>query len=126
MNEDTEAWVIPPVQEITDGLWDDHLGDIVAAVKFRQSGLPVAVGDTIRVTDECHPQYWRGVVATVTKVQTRRRHGMTEVEYAVQPLADDFGNQTRLIGTKMAVFSNGETRFRGMRLPRNLIELVDA
>lgn len=110
-------------QAISDGLHDEDLDAIIKACRARAQSVPLKVGDKIRVSDEVHPQYWRGVLCTITSTEVKRFRGVYQTLYSCKPDAEDSKTLHQLSGSKMAAydFSTGTYKFRGMRLTRDVM-----
>lgn len=66
------------VVDITSGLHDENLDDLVAAIKQRRDVLAsrvrrtLKVGDTVRFNDRTRPQYLIGETATVKHLRPKK------------------------------------------------------
>lgn len=106
---------------INDGLHDDDLAKIITACKTRQKVIPLAVGDTVVVADNCSPQYMRGVKGTIKSKTSKKAKG--ETVYLVKVLQDEYW---KLSGTKMMQFSPSSGGFKcvDINMPRSLIAKI--
>ena len=66
------------IQALEDGIADGEEKRVYAAMKYRREQLDfdlfhlLQVGDRVRFTQTCRPQYLRGVEATVVKIRQKK------------------------------------------------------
>ena len=107
-------------EAIAEGLHDEDLDALMTAVKARQAAIPLAVGDTIVVNEQCSPKYMQGVKGKIVKKTTKKSHG--HPVYLVKVLESE---TWKLTGTKMVRYVGGEYKLLDINMPRNLIAKVN-
>src|SRR5687768_8783498 len=114
----TKGQLMHIINAVAEGLHDHELDQIILACKARAKHVPLQVGDTIQVNDECSPQYMRGVKCTIVKKLTGK------YQFLCKPLDTE---ASKLAGTKMVTYdwATQTYKVREIKMPRSLIMKVD-